>query len=328
LSEWDIAGRVALIRRPGYWGLIPAPDELIFKIIPDDTQRLLALSTGEVEGMADVNPRDYNTITRDTSLRLEFSLSPSVLYLGFNQAHAPWQVRECRMAVAFALSPFRYFQDWFPNDAHVAASMVPQGMWGYAGAEDDRQQDFETARQRWQECRDSGVTIPATMTLYVPPLARPYLPDPAGLGAAVQADLATAGIVVQIESPDWQTQWLPDVQQGRADLFLLGWTGINGDPDNVLCPLFCGTSAMFNSDAEGNPLPPDAELAGWLKQAQATTDEAERQRLYGLAQLRVWQDVIVFPLVRRDTAWAYRANIHGTHPSLLETTFFDLRYGP
>ena len=36
-------------------------------------------------------------------------------------------------------------------------------------------------------------------------------------------------------------------QEGSADLVLLGWTGVNGDPDSFLCPLFCGAEGAFNT---------------------------------------------------------------------------------
>ena len=85
---------------------------------------------------------------------------------------------------------------------------------------------------------------------------------------------------------------------------------------------------MFKSDGKGNPLPPDVELAEWLRLAQATTDATERERLYALAQARVWNEVIVIPLARRDNAWAYRANVTGLTPSPIEATFFSVSVTP
>ena len=123
----------------------------------------------------------------------------------------------------------------------------------------------------------AGATLPVTTTLYVPPIARPCLPNPAALGAAIAADLATLGLHITVKSPDWQTVWLPDVHSGRADLFLLGWTGISGDPDSFLCPYFCGAEGAFNGGQGSLPAPPDDELAALLAQALQTTDPAARK---------------------------------------------------
>ncbi len=326
LAQFAPDGMARLIRNPAYWGAPPAPDALIFKIIPDDTQRLLALQTGEVEGMARVNPSHYAFIQHEATLRLEFSPALNVAYLGFNQAREPWNVRECRLAVALALNRERYVAELFPRDAELAWSMLPPAVVGHQQPENELQYDVTEAARLWQTCRDSGVTVPVSLTLYVPPIPRPYLPDPTAVGAAIQADLAAVSITVNIASPDWQSQWLPAVQGGRADLFLLGWAGVNGDPDNFLCPLFCGVQALFNSDADGAPRPPDPELAQWLAEARATPNPDERTRLYALAQARVWNDMIALPLAHRQSAWAYRAEVQGTTPSPIEATFFNLRW--
>jgi peptide/nickel transport system substrate-binding protein len=164
--------------------------------------------------------------------------------------------------------------------------------------------------------------------LYVPPVTRPYLPDPAGLGLAIQSDLAAVGISVTLATPDWQTEWLPDVHGGRADLFLLGWTGVNGDPDSFLCPLFCGAEGAFNTGEAGEPLPPDAELASLLADAQAATDVERRAVLYAQAQARIFETVPAVPLAHRQSAWAYRIDVQGHVPSPIESVFFGLHYVP
>lgn len=326
LAAFNNAGGARLIRNTAYWGAPPAPDELIFKIIPDDTQRLLALQTGEVEGIAQVNPDHYAFIQNEPTLRLEFSPALNVAYLGFNQARSPWHIRACRQAAASALNRQHYANELYPGGAAVAESILPPSVMGYLTFTDSINYDPTEAARLWQTCLETGVTVPVSLTLYVPPIPRAYLPDPAAVGAAVQADLATVSITVDLAMPDWQTQWLPAVQAGRADLFLLGWLGLNGDPDNFLCPLFCGAQALFNSQPDGAPLPPDPELAQWLAQARAITDPAERAQLYALAQERVWQDVIVVPLAHRQTAWAYHAELQGTTPSPIEATFFNLHW--
>jgi peptide/nickel transport system substrate-binding protein len=201
--------------------------------------------------------------------------------------------------------------------------MQPASVWGYAAPPAQRARDPEQARALWGDCL-AQQPAPAEIALYVPPVPRSYLPDPAGLGAAVQADLAAAGISVTVKSPDWTTAWLPEVQAGRADLFLLGWAGLNGDPDAYLCPLFCGADAAFNSDRAGLPLPPDELLAGLLREAQAAADPAQRARLYAQAHTRIFQNVPAVPLTYRHSAWAFRADLIGSVPSPIENVFFGL----
>lgn len=65
LAEWPRPDLVRLRRSPTQWDTTrqTGPDELVFKIIADDTQRLLALQTGEIEGLAHLNPKDYAAVT-------------------------------------------------------------------------------------------------------------------------------------------------------------------------------------------------------------------------------------------------------------------------
>ena len=330
LAGWPQPDLVRLARNPAHWDAARAsgPDELVFKIIRDDTQRLLALQTGEIEALARLNPADYEAVMAGTgNTRLDFDPALNVLYLGFNQARTPWQNLDCRLAVAYALDMDRYLRDHFPGDAEPAVAMQPPSVWGYSAA-GERGYDPDLARERWQACRDSGTIIPAEITLYVPPVERPYLPDPAGVGLAIQSDLAAVGISVTVTAPDWQTAWLPAVHSGQADLFLLGWTGVNGDPDSFLCPLFCGAEGAFNTDEEGDPLPPDAELASLLLEAQQVTEPARRSELYAQAHARIFETVPAVPLAHRKTAWAFRADVLGNIPSPIESLFYDLRLAP
>jgi peptide/nickel transport system substrate-binding protein len=323
LGDASQPGLVRLTRNPAYWAgaaMAGGPDELIFKVIPDDTQRLLALQTGEIEVMAELNPADYAAATTGDT-RVDFDPALNVLYLGLNQAHAPWNNVDCRQAIAYALDRERYVRDYFPGDAQVAAAMQPPAVWGYVEPTEGYRFDLALAQAHWQSCLAAGATLPASVKLYVPPIPRPYLPDPAGLGEAIRADLAALSLTVEIASPDWQTTWLADVHTGRADLFLLGWSGINGDPDAFLCPLFCGWEGAFNTDENGNPIPPDADLAALLLQARIEVDPAEREALYAQAHNRLRASMPAVPLAHRQTAWAFRSGIEGYTPSPIESLF-------
>jgi ABC-type transport system substrate-binding protein len=252
-----------------------------------------------------------------------------VLYLGFNQARRPWERLDCRLAVASALDKRRYAQAFFPGDGEAADTLLPPGVWGRGSADGAPAYNVDQARRYWQRCLDAEPEVTQPFTFYVPPaMDRPYLPlDPAALGAAIQADLATAGISTTVVSPD-RSVWLSDLRTGRADLFLLGSVGVNGDPDSIWCSLFCGDEPAFNSDRQGNPLAPDNVLAAMLLNARGTADPANREKLYAQAQARLFRTLPVIPLAYRQSAWAYSARVQGNVPSPIEDVFFGLRAGP
>ena len=60
-----------------------------------------------------------------------------------------------------------------------------------------------------------------------------------GLGLTVMAvDLAKVGVKPQLQTTEWAV-YLDKRKNGQMPLYMLGWTGDNGDPDNFLCYFFC-----------------------------------------------------------------------------------------
>ena len=78
-----------------------------------------------------------------------------------------------------------------------------------------------------------GEKIP--LTLYYMPVTRFYYPSPKEIAEGMAADMANAGFDVQLElAGDWPT-YLGLRREGNLDgLYMLGWGGDNGDPDNFL----------------------------------------------------------------------------------------------
>ncbi|MBK7779655.1 MAG: hypothetical protein IPJ58_02475 [Ardenticatenia bacterium] len=161
--------------------------------------------------------------------------------------------------MAHAIDKQSIIERLYAGDAIAASQMMPPSLWGYNGSVTDYPYDTVKAAAYLKACQAES-TLPAEVTFYVPPIQRFYHPKPKELGELIQANLAAVGINAKIESPDWKTVHIPDVNGGKVDIYLLGWGGDNGDPDNSRCQFFCGGTAQFNSDADGKPLAPDAAI--------------------------------------------------------------------
>jgi peptide/nickel transport system substrate-binding protein len=173
------------------------------------------------------------------------------------------------------------------------------------------------AAEYLQAAIDEGVEIPDPVIFYVMPVARLYFPQPQQLGELIQAQLAEIGINAQIQSPAWPDPYLADLQEDgtKADIFLLGWGGDNGDPDNFLCVFFCGADTQFNNDGAGGGVAPDAEIAQMLRDAVAETDFATRQAKYEEINQLIHDRVISVPIQSIEAPTLARINIEGYIPS-------------
>ena len=317
VAEWTKDEMILLQANENYWGDAPASPEIEFRVIPDGTARYLALASGEIDGMNQVNPEDIVTAESDENLNVVFEPANNVGYLGFNQAKAPWDNIDCRRAVAQAIDKQLIVDTLYAGDAEPAKNMMPPKLWGYNAGVEDHAFSLEAAEESWAACLAES-TLPDEVVFYVPPVQRFYFPKPKELGEFVQASLAELDITTRIESPEWGSVWLPDVRSGKHDIFLLGWGGDNGDPDNFLCQFFCGGDASFNGDADGNGLPADAALNDLLREAATFSDQDARRASYEEANQMVHDGVYAVPLVHRSPPLIFRSAASGYTPSPIQ----------
>ncbi len=318
LADWQSGEFILIETNADYWGDAPSTSMIEFRVIPDGSARYLALAAGEIDGMNQVNPEDIESANEDQNVQVVLEPANNVGYLGFNQARAPWANLDCRLAVAHAIDRQAIVDSLYAGDAEVAHNMMPPKLWGYNAAVEQFEYNAELAATYMEAC-SAAETLPDEVVFYVPPVQRFYFPKPKELGEFVQASLSAIGINSRIESPDWGSVWLPAVREGQADIFLLGWGGDNGDPDNFLCQFFCGGDASFNSDAEGNPMPPNAELDTLLREAATLSDQAARQALYEDANILIRDTLPALPLVHRSPPVLFRSNVSGYAPSPIQT---------
>jgi peptide/nickel transport system substrate-binding protein len=143
------------------------------------------------------------------------------------------------------------------------------------------------------------------------PVTRFYYPSPKEIGEAMAADLAKAGINAELYlEGDWAT-YLGSRRDGLlVGLYMLGWGGDNGDPDNFHCYFFCtGKEPIAREGWYQN-----AELVDVLLEAQTSVDTAVREKLYKQAEqmlhddvARLWVDHYNTPLIFSKKVSGYLA---------------------
>ena len=106
----------------------------------------------------------------------------------------------------------------------------------------------------------------------------------------IQSDWKAVGVDAEIVSFEWG-EYLKRSKAGEHETVLLGWTGDNGDPDNFLSALL-GCDAVKGGSNRARWC--DKDFDDLIVKAKATTDMAERTKLYEQAQ-------VVF---KREAPWA------------------------
>ena len=278
-SDWVKDDKIVLVRNPEYWGEKAKVDQLIFRVIPDNSARYLALKTGEIQGMEGANKEDAVAAKNESALQVLLRPPLNVGTVMFNLEMPPFNDIRVRKAIAMAIDKEALVKAFLGDFGLVANQMLPPSVWGYNKDLQDYTYDPDAARALLAEAAPEG--LPPIDFWYMPN-PRNYLPDPKGMAEAIAADLSKVGLKVNLKTEDW-TSYLNDWTDGKLPMFLAGWTGDNGDPDNFLYFTF-GVKGAEGGFYE-NP-----QVFKLITDARVETDINKRAELYKQAALLIYED--------------------------------------
>jgi peptide/nickel transport system substrate-binding protein len=319
VEEWVKEDHLTLARNDNFWGEAPTLDQIVYRVIPDISAAFLALQAGDidVQSMWATSPEDIAVAESDENLKVMFNPAFNVGYVGFNVAKEWLQNENVRLAIAHAIDKQAIVDALYAGDAVPASQFQPQALWGYNNDIVDYPYDPDLAAQYLQAAVDEGVVIPDPAIFYVMPVARAYYPSPQQTGELIQSYLADIGINTEIQSPAWPDPYLSDLEEDgtKHDLFMLGWVGDNGDPDNFLCTFFCGGATEWNNEGVGLGLPPNEEIGTLLREAVTITDFETRKAAYEEINQKIFDFIPGVPIVHRTPPTFMRTNVEGYVPS-------------
>ena len=303
--SWTRGEALTLERNEDYWGESANIDELIFRPIADNAARLQALQSGEIQGYDLVEPQDVPTIEGDENLQILDRPAFNVAYVGINQAFPPLDQLEVRQAIAAGLNRQEVVDSFYGGRGEVAKEFMPPEVIGYADDVTEYEYDPAAAQQLLQ---DAGVQTPLELTFCYPTdVSRPYMPDPQRNFEAFAASLNESGFKITPRSAPWSPDYLGLVDEGKCPLYLLGWTGDFGDPDNFIGTFFQTPQKAWGFDNE--------EIFSKLNEAEAETDLDAREELYKEANRLIMDFLPGVPYVHTKPALAFTANVQGYEPS-------------
>ena len=304
-ESWTRGDRLTIARNDDYWGEKAKLDKVIFRPIPDNAARLQALQTGEIQGYDLVEPQDISTIEGDDQLQILDRPAFNVAYVGFNQAKKPLDNPKVRQAIAHGLNRQEVVDEFYGGRGEVAKEFMPPEVTGYA--DDVTEYDFDPEKSK-QLLQEAGLTLPVPIEFWYPSdVSRPYMPDPKRNFEAFLQSLEQSGFKVTPKTAPWSPDYLGNVDEGNAQVYLLGWTGDYGDPDN-----FVGTFFQNPQKAWGFT---NQDIHTSLADAETETDLEAREQAYQEANRKIMDFLPGVPYVHTKPALAFAANVSGYEPS-------------
>lgn len=292
-DRWESHRAVWLERHPHYWDGGPRLRKVVFRTLTDGNARLTELLTGGCDVVVDVPPDVVAYFRERPGFRVLETRGPHLWFLILNTREGPFADPRVRRAANLAIDKAGMVRDLLQDTAEAAVGPVPAAFaWAVDGNLPPLPHDPEEARRLVREAGYEG----AEVTLYAAEGGSGML-APRDMAAAIQADLAVAGLRVKIESFEWNT-FLARVNaglEGQADMAQMAW--MVNDPD-TLPYLALRSDAWpehggFNSGYYTNP-----EMDRLIQEGRTAVDPAIRGRIYRDLQR----------LAREDVPWVFVAS--------------------
>ena len=283
LKEWLPGNRIVFEGFKDAYQGAPNFEELTYLTIPEVSNRMIALETGEVDVAFDIGIMDKETIENSNNLELVEVESPALLYLGFDQTNPIYQNKKLREAIAYAIDNQTFVDVVFRGSAVAGDSPLPKASPAYNGNVKKYNQDIEKAKKLLAEagypngldielwCMDDGPRV--------------------DMCVIIQDQLKKIGINVEIKIFEFGA-YVSKTALPNKELYFLSWNS-SGDGDVALYPL-------FHSSQHGAPgnrsFYSNKEVDKLLDKARVSVDEEERRSLYKEVQNILQEDLAIYAL--------------------------------
>ena len=270
-----------------YFEGAPKIQKLIIRSIPEDTSRLAALETGEIDIATGLAPINIQTVEANDKLELISEPTTATEYICLNVEKAPFNNKEFRQALNYAIDKQSIIDSMFMGKAKIAKPIVNPNVFGYY----DGLEEFPYNPEKAKELIAKSGVKDTTFVLHVND-------NPVRLQVAqiIQANLKDIGVDVKIETLEWGT-YVQKTGEGEFQAYLGGWVSGTSDADIVLYPLLDSKSigASGNRARYSNP-----KFDKEVEMARTVLNPDERKEYYKNAQLIIQEDAPLINLYNKN----------------------------
>ena len=304
--EWVQDDHITLTANPSFFRKgLPRTKRVVYRVIKDNSARFLALKSGEIQAMELPNPDDAKAARTDPGLKVGLRPSFNTGWVQINVNLPLFKDLRIREAMALAINKKAIVDGLYGGLGEVADQFMPPVMWGRAANVTVYPYDPGRARKLLAEAQyPNGFSIDFWYT----PVSRPYFPNGKEIGTAIANDLGKVGIRARLMTEESAT-FQKDANTNKFQVFMRGWIGDNGDPDDWLGFFFGHHDANNARFAYNNPT-----IVSLTKQARTVTSQAERAKLYARVGELAAQDIPMIPIAHAKVPILMRKNVEGLVP--------------
>ncbi len=305
--EWVRDDHITLVANSAFFRRgFPKMPRVIYRVIKDNAARYLALKAGGAHAIELPNPDDVKTAQADPNLKVAFRSSFNTGWLHFNMNHPQFKDRRVREAVALAINKQAIVQGLYGGFGEVADQLMPPVMWGRSPKVKAYPYDPERARKLLAE---AGYANGFAVDFWYIPVSRPYFPQGKEIGTAIANDLGKVGIKATLVTEDWAVYGKDGRETLKFPVYMVGWIGDTGDPDDWLGFFFTRTKPGATRYSYDNPT-----VRELVAKARTLSSQADRAKVYAQIQEIVTNDIPMVPIAHSKTPLVMLKAVEGLIP--------------
>ncbi len=276
----------------------PYIDKLIFKVMQQETTRINALKSGEVDIIAGISPFSIDSLETAENIKLEMpNSSHRSKGIVFNASMEPFDNLKFRQAVTHAIDRDIIVDTLSNGYGEPLYQIFPNDFWA---ADPDLKIEYDPEKAK-QLLEESGVEDPSfTMLVSQQDFYEPMFTD------IITEQLAAIGITVETETLEgtaaYQKMWAEKESQAMS-------SGTAGKPDpHLLMEIWVIAESFFNAGEQTTP-----EFDELIVAANSTNDQEERAELYHeINRMQALDEVVnIIPVMSVPIIYALNENVHG-----------------
>lgn len=307
VESFEAGSAVVLTVNPKYGGPRPSFDRLVFRVIPDDVTRVMALERGEISLLLNSTPPD-DLPRLQSNPRFNIIMEPGVnyVYLGMNLTDPALKDVRVRRAIAYAIDRESLIHCLLRDTVNPAAGLLAPSHWAYDPEVMPYEFNPEKAKALLDEAGfpdpDGDGPRPRFKLIY----KTSQLKQGRWVAEAVGEQLKKVGLEIEVRSFEWGT-YFADIISGNFQLYSLTWVGTT-DPD-LYYFIFHSTSAPPNGANRNRYANPDFDRLA--EQGRRTLERSERKIIYSRVQQLLAQDLPCISLWYNKNIVVSDRRLHG-----------------
>jgi peptide/nickel transport system substrate-binding protein len=297
--EWKTNTHVIIERNADYWGEKALLDRVVFKVVPEEGARMIALQTGDADMVMFPSPAQLPQFRRDPKYTVHETPGLRVVYVGFNTKLPPLDDVRVRQALLHAVDRKAILDNIVEALGVAPKSYLSPGVFGYRDMQFDQLFPFDRAKAKallaqagWTPGPD-GILQKGGQKLTLNWISqRGRYPKDGEITEAIQQMWKEIGVDAKVEFREWATVFNESL---KVDFprhnWTFGWATTNADADYSLFAQYHSTQVRpvgWNRTGYANP-----KVDQLLEAARRSLNQGEREKLYGEVQ----------DILARDTLW-------------------------